>query len=572
MKIVQEMGYNVRLFLLLAGLFPATSCLGMRYDTYEWLLMLHIAGINHSTTLPSPTLTIQNLHNNSVVETGFIIGTASASGSVTRVEVSLDGGAYTTATGTDSWSYQLPVGPATWRDGTQHTIAVRSVDSEGNHSEAGTIHVRKGNNKDINGDGYADLVVGGPGYGPDAAGRVYLFYSGGIDRMSATTASDADSFITGEADNFFGTTANLGDVNGDGFADLVVDTYWSGRVYLFYSDGTNGISATTVNEANSSITGLPNSGFRRSVSLGDVNGDGYNDLVVAPYSDRVYLFYSDGISGITTTLAANANTIIIGESGFGSSVSQGDVNGDGYTDLVVGATSSDRVYLFYSEGTNGISATAATDADITITGESGTLFGSSVNFGDVNGDGYLDLAISAPGYNSGIGRVYLFYSEGASGISATTASTDANTSITGVISNSSSCSMSYGDVNGDGFSDLAIASFDYSPDGGHVYLFHSAGIGGISATIFTEADAIITGTVPRPGEFNVACMWVAGLGDVNGDNYADLAIATSWYSMATGQVYLFHSLGTSGITTTTTADATITGEASPNLFGYSIGK
>ncbi|MCA9358573.1 FG-GAP repeat protein, partial [Candidatus Kaiserbacteria bacterium] len=158
--------------------------------------------------------------------------------------------------------------------------------------------------------------------------------------------------------------------------------------------------------------------FGISLTVGDFNDDGTEDLAVGAtgYSTntgRTYIFYGDG--SIPTT-AATADVIITGGAtfnNFGSSLTTGDFNNDGRDDLVVGAdnysSQAGRVYIFYGDGS--IPTTAAT-ADVTITGEANSIFGSSLTTGDFNDDGTDDLVIGAYFYSIGQGRVYLFYNDG----------------------------------------------------------------------------------------------------------------------------------------------------------------
>ncbi|MEP7162145.1 MAG: FG-GAP repeat protein, partial [Candidatus Moraniibacteriota bacterium] len=127
------------------------------------------------------------------------------------------------------------------------------------------------------------------------------------------------------------------------------------------------------------------------------------------------LFYNDG--SIPTT-AATADVTITGGAtfdSFGVSLTAGDFNADGKTDLAVAAygysTDTGRAYIFYNDGS--IPTTAAT-ADVTITGgATSDTFGYSLTVGDFNADGRVDLAVGATGYSTNTGRTYIIMSEAA---------------------------------------------------------------------------------------------------------------------------------------------------------------
>jgi hypothetical protein len=274
---------------------------------------------------------------------------------------------------------------------------------------------------DVNGDGFSDLIVGA--YYNDAgganAGRAYVYYGG----PGADTTPDLT--FTGEASNdYFGSSVSTaGDVNGDGFSDLIVGAFYNdagganaGRAYVYYG----GSAADTIPDL--TLTGeSAGDYFGRSVSTaGDVNGDGFSDLIVGAYGNdaggagagRAYVYYggpgADSTPDLTFTGEASTDY-------FGYSVSTaGDVNGDGFSDLIVGAylndsggASSGRAYVYY--GGPGGSATP----DLTLNGEAvGDNFGGCVSTaGDVNGDGFSDLIVGAEGNDAvgdHAGRAYVY--------------------------------------------------------------------------------------------------------------------------------------------------------------------
>jgi formylmethanofuran dehydrogenase subunit C len=410
---------------------------------------------------------------------------------------------------------------------------------------------------DWNADGRTDLAVGASGYSTSSTGRAYIFYN---DGSIPTTAATADVILTGETtSNYFGSSLATGDWNADGKTDLAVGAYG-------YASNTGKVYIYTFNDP--IITGEATSNyFGYSLASGDLNADGKTDLIISAYDyddvwnahGRVYIFYS---GSIITENASGADVIISNAAVddyefFGSSLATGDYNADGKTDLAVGAlgysTNAGRAYLFYNDGS--LPTTAAT-ADIIITGEASSFFGSSLASGDWNADGKTDLAVGAYNYSSATGRTYLFYS----GSIITEAATGADIIITGETSSYFGISLASGDFNTDGKTDLAVSAYNYSSATGRVYIFYS---GSIITEAATGADIIITGeTSSFFGQSLVT-------GDYNADGKTDLAIGGHTYSTNTGRVYLFHNDG-SYPSTAATADVIITGETTNNSFGVRL--
>jgi hypothetical protein len=355
-------------------------------------------------------------------------------------------------------------------------------------------------------------------------------------------------------DNFGISVSNAGDVNGDGYDDIIIgaSNYSSntGRAYIYYG----GLSMNTI--ANVILTGgATNNYFGRSVSTaGDVNGDGYSDVIVGAYgyttsTGRAYIYFGgaimNNIADITMTGEATFNL-------FGISVSAaGDVNGDGFSDVLVGAngfnSSTGRAYIFLG----GVSMNNT--ADVTMTGEAANIkLGYSVSdAGDVNGDGYSDVIAGAYDYSSSTGRAYIYFG-GASMNNA------ADVTMTGetAFSNFGNSVSAAGDVNGDGYSDVIAGAFGYSSSTGRAYIYFG------SASMNNTADVILTGEASGI-QFGQS---VSNAGDVNGDGYSDIIAGANVYSTFTGRTYIYFG----GVLMDNSPDAAITGEAAGNQFGYSV--
>ncbi len=391
---------------------------------------------------------------------------------------------------------------------------------------------------DVNGDGYADVIVGAHlnSAAGTYAGRAYVYYGGpGPDAIPDLTLTGAAAW-----DLFGISVSSGGDVNGDGYADVIVGAPQNdaggtdaGRAYLYYG----GPGADAVPDL--ILTGVAaGDNFGNSVSsAGDVNGDGYSDLIVgAPSNDavgadagRAYVFYggpgADAVPDlILTGVAAGDN--------FGGSVSSArDVNGDGYADLIVGANQfaggalimEGRAYVYYGgPGADPV-------PDMVLAGvAAGDEFGNHVSSGDVNKDGYSDVIVGAPGNDAAgvdAGRAYVYY--GGPGADAV-----ADLTLTGEAAghNFGARVTSAGDMDRDG-SDDVIAGAHYAAGAGRAYVYY----GGSGADAVPE----LTLTGAAAGDFFGNS--VSSAGDVNRDGYSDVIVGAPLSDAAftdAGQAYI----------------------------------
>ena len=370
--------------------------------------------------------------------------------------------------------------------------------------------------------------------------------------------STATTTFTGSSGSYFGiSVAGAGDVDGDGYGDVIVGAYAvsssTGAAYLYRGTAT-GPSST----ASTTLTGAGTSySFGYSVAgAGDVNGDGYDDVVVgAPaYSTdtgRVYVYQgsSGGLSTTaTTTLTGSTSKIFFG----GRVAGIGDANGDGYDDVAVGipyaVSNTGQVSVYH-----GSSAGLSTGASVTLTGPtSGAYFGWALAGGDVNGDGYADLLIGGYAYSAYTGYAAL-YRGSASGISS-----GASTTFTGSTATYFSYALALADLNGDGYDDAAIGSYQYSSSTGKVDWYR-----GSSTGLSSSSSGTLTGS-----STSYKFGWsVANAGDVNSDGYEDLIIGAPAYSSNLGRFQL-HPGSSSG--PASTATSSINGTTSSMQLGYAV--
>jgi hypothetical protein len=305
---------------------------------------------------------------------------------------------------------------------------------------------------DVDGDGHGDLVVGVVGEGTGAA---YVFRADprGVDAGTLLLPSDRD-----EPGTFGAMVADAGDLDGDGYDDVAVvaPPAWnlpdpSGAVYV-YLGGPDGI------EPSSEIKRLPDEKmefYGPVASAGDVDGDGYDDLLVAGEKgivrDGVFL-YRGGPAG----LSDRYRVLLRGpRSGWGdlTLAGAGDLNGDGYDDVVVGMPDLGLGEVYWMlGGPDGLLEPHLLE----VIGSGRVGFGRSVcGAGDLNGDGYDDVAVSElNGAGVPYGGVYVYLGS-AAGLSTPQLVLEPETPL-----HFGEALAGLGDVDGDGYDDLAVGTWD----------------------------------------------------------------------------------------------------------------
>jgi len=417
---------------------------------------------------------------------------------------------------------------------------------------------------DLNGDGVPDLVItadlASPG-GRAAAGEVFIRFGGGCLNGTQTLGSSDVAILGAAAGDDTGLwVASGGDFNGDDINDLVISAHQAdtgtGKVYVLFGRSVWPAQIDLATSADLVITGrsaTDNFGIALDMG-GDVNGDGFDDLLVGAYREsvgtslragRVYLFL--GRATPPSSLSVNNADLVLdgaqtnGQAGTAVSNS-GDVDGDGIDDILVAAlgvspggyANAGSVYLV--RGRTDIAAaanmnlfSANTRFDGTAAGE---LAGSAVSLGgDFNGDGIGDIAIgakgAAPGALANAGAAYVIYGSVA-GLPANVKLSNADFTVQGAEAGAllGTALDLHSDVNEDGLADLLVGAPRSSPGGlaqaGAVYVLYGK-TGAPAVMAVSDDDRVMTGDAAGD-QLGIS---VATGGDANGDGVADLAVGAN---------------------------------------------
>ena len=380
---------------------------------------------------------------------------------------------------------------------------------------------------DLDGDGSDEVIMGAYNY--DAGyytsdGIVYGIYS---PSEGADMVAGASFTMVGEADSSVSSGfITAGDFDGDGREDLLLGTgstnsYDVNGAYVVYSSATPFSGAIDLG-AYAHIT----TSQRGNVSsVGDLDGDGYDDFVIGDYysSDLAYLFYGGSTQLLSGDAATLADATFEGGDYNGWQARGGDLDGDGYGDLLVSAYSSEELHLFLG-GSSRFAGTYSTE-DVHLTGGSDSSANTGYGFdvGDVDGDGYDDAVIGAYGDE----HVYMLF-----GYAGMTGEVDLDTAADWSAHGKDSGDyfghqVALGDYNADGDLDIAIGEYGWDGDvysgtstSGAVWIYMTPVTAG--SWQYDDADGFIEGAGATSSD-GAYFSYSLSAGNINGDAYDDLA-------------------------------------------------
>ncbi|TPQ15889.1 hypothetical protein FGD71_044720 [Streptomyces sporangiiformans] len=439
--------------------------------------------------------------------------------------------------------------------------------SAGTASAAAGSSATQPHQADFNNDGYPDIAVSAPVAsvnGREGAGQITVFHgsASGISASRHTNITQNSTGVPGtaEAGDGFGSSTSPGDFNSDGYTDLAVGTpgegvdgdAGAGTVAVLWGSSSGLKSGTTIADP------APGShdDFGYDVAAGDFDGDTKTDLAVSDSSNIVRTF-KGGIakSGAVGSRTAVTTPVRDTHPYHVNKITAGDVDADGMDDLVVSGNNKsgdDHLVSYLLPGTAAGLGTSTAELDGGVVSDIADLNGDG--FGDVVTGLASDLLEAQPGMSTG-GNIHITYGSATGPAGEATILSQATEGVPGTaeVGDQFGWDLSVGDINGDGYSDIAVGvafedgAASGTGDSGAVTVLYgsAAGVTTAGAQQFTQATAGVPGSSEYKDMFGGDVL----LSDLNADGKSDLTIGVMGENEGNGAITVLKSNGTKLTTT-----------------------
>jgi hypothetical protein len=440
---------------------------------------------------------------------------------------------------------------------------------------------------DLNRDGRGDLVLGSPGDDmlTRDAGAVHVFFGAPLPLPERSSAEADVTVLPERAATAFGAPVASGDLDGDGRAELLIGAPGedqiardAGAVFVFDGPMASATVPLAAGQARIVLSGtLSGDRFGSALALQDLDRNGFLELLVGAggRSGAVHVF-----RGGPAGLSAQPALIVPGEFGseeFATSLGGGDLDGDGWPELVVGAPNAlgdialsptgstwrpgeVRVY----RGGSAFLSTPSPARWLTVHGlGGGQRFGATLAARDLSGDGIAELIVGSPASTlAGLGSGAAFVFLGRSGLSIASASAADAVLTAEAAGDRLGTALGAGDVDGDGLADLLVGAPGHA-GGGRAYLF----LGGPLANRRADAaEAVLQAEPGSSGEFGA----MVSLVDADGDGLEDLVVTAPALGGELGRAYVFSGSAVLGGREAASSDGTFTGQQAGDRLGQAM--